>query len=275
MTTAQKGMVYLVGAGPGDPELLTLRAVRLLESADVVLHDDLVPDELLALVHRHALITSVGKRCGRPRITQAGIQALMIASARAGQSVVRLKSGDPLVFGRAGEEIAALRGAGVPFEVVPGVTAAFAAGAALQLPLTNRESASKLIFCTGHHATGKDTAPIWSGPLPDDATLVIYMPGRDMARLARELAAAGVAGDVACCAISHAATPRQSHVASRVGHMGAMVCGPAPVLVLVGRAMVPLLAADREDAASVLGGLLDLVDDQRDDRAFARDELEA
>jgi uroporphyrin-III C-methyltransferase len=103
--------VYLVGAGPGDPELLTLRALRLLESADVVLHDDLVPAEVLALVHRHALVTSVGKRCGRPRITQAGIHALMVESARAGQSVVRLKSGDPLVFGRAGEEIAALRAA--------------------------------------------------------------------------------------------------------------------------------------------------------------------
>jgi uroporphyrin-III C-methyltransferase len=133
MTRAQSGVVYLVGAGPGDPELLTLRAVRLLESADVVLHDDLVPDELLALVHRHALVTSVGKRCGRPRITQAGIHKLMIESARARQSVVRLKSGDPLVFGRAGEEIAALRAAGIAFEVVPGVTAAFAAGAALSL----------------------------------------------------------------------------------------------------------------------------------------------
>jgi len=274
MTTAQRGVVYLVGAGPGDPELLTLRAVRLLESADVVLHDDLVPDEVLAMVHRHALVTSVGKRCGRPRITQAGIQKLMIDSARSGQSVVRLKSGDPLVFGRAGEEVAALRGAQVPFEIVPGVTAAFAAGAALRLPLTDRESASKLIFCTGHHATGKDEAPIWSGPLPEDATLVIYMPGRDTARLARELGAAGVAADVACCAISHAATPRQSHVAARVGEMDSMQCGPAPLLLLVGRAMEPLLKQDAE-AELVLGRLLDLVDDEGDDRAFAGDELEA
>jgi len=241
MTTAQKGTVYLVGAGPGDPELLTVRALRLLESADVVLHDDLVPDELLALVHRHALVTSVGKRCGRPRITQAGIHALMIESARAGQSVVRLKSGDPLVFGRAGEEIAALRGAGIAFEVVPGVTAAFAAGAALALPLTDRNAASKLILCTGHHAAGKDSAPVWSGPLPEDATLAIYMPGRDMTRLARELAAAGVAADVACCAISHAATERQSYVATRLGELATLVCGPAPVLLLVGRAMESLV----------------------------------
>ena len=242
MSAAQRGTVYLVGAGPGDPELLTVRALRLLETADVVFHDDLVPEQVLALVHRHALVTSVGKRCGRPRITQAGIHALLIESARAGQSVVRLKSGDPLVFGRAGEEIAALRAAGVALEIVPGVTAELAAGAALALPLTDRKSASKLIFVTGHHATGKDETPIWSGPLPEDATLVIYMPGRDTARIARELAAAGVAADMPCCAISHAATARQSHAACRLEGFAELVCGPAPLLVLVGRAMESLLA---------------------------------
>jgi len=247
MTTAQKGMVYLVGAGPGDPELLTVRALRLLETADVVFHDDLVPEEVLALAGRLALVTSVGKRCGRPRITQAGIHALMIESARAGQSVVRLKSGDRLVFGRAGEEIAALRAAGISFEIVPGVTAAFAAGAALGLPLTDRKSASKLIFCTGHHAAEKDTTPIWSGPLPEDATLVVYMPGRDLGRIAREMREAGVAEDVACCAISHAATARQSWVAGKLDGLEGMECGPAPVLLLVGRAMSSLLAEDVDE----------------------------
>jgi uroporphyrin-III C-methyltransferase len=253
-TTAEKGVVYLVGAGPGAPELLTVRALRLLESADVVLHDDLVPAEVLALVHRHALVTSVGKRCGRPRITQAGIHALMIESARAGQSVVRLNSGDPLVFGRAGEEIAALRAAGVRFEVVPGVTAAFAAGAALGLPLTDRKSASKLIFCTGHHADGKDSAPIWSGPLPEDATLVVYMPGRDLGRIARELREAGVAEDMACCAISHAATERQSWVAGKLDGLSEMECGPAPVLLLVGRAMASLLNGVDDEVGRELVG---------------------
>ena len=241
MTTAQKGTVYLVGAGPGDPELLTLRALRLLETADVIFHDDLVPEEVLVLANRHALLTSVGKRCGRPRITQQGIHALLIESARAGQSVVRLKSGDPLVFGRAGEEIAALRAAGITFEVVPGVTAALAAGAALGVPLTDRKSASKLIFCTGHHVTGKDTTPSWSGPLPEDATLVIYMPGRDTSRIARELAASGVATDMPCCAISHAATLRQSVAACRLHEFAKLECGPAPLLLLIGRAMEPLL----------------------------------
>jgi uroporphyrin-III C-methyltransferase len=247
MTTAVKGTVYLVGAGPGDPELLTVRALRLLESVDVVLHDDLVPEEVLALVHDHALITSVGKRCGRPRITQAGIHALMIEIARTGQSVVRLKSGDPLVFGRAGEEIAALRAAGIPFKIVPGVTAAFAAGAALALPLTDRKSASKLIFCTGHHADGKDSVPLWLGPLPEDATLVVYMPGRDTARLARELAEAGVAADVPCAAVSHAATSRQSVAACRLDGFGELHRGPAPLLVMVGRAMESLLAGESAD----------------------------
>jgi uroporphyrin-III C-methyltransferase len=250
MTTAQKGTVYLVGAGPGDPELLTLRALRLLETADVIFHDDLVPDEVLALAHRHALVTSVGKRCGRPRITQQGIHALLIESARAGQSVVRLKSGDPLIFGRAVEEIAALRAAGVAFEVVPGVTAALAAGAALGVPLTDRKSASKLIFCTGHHATGKDSTPLWSGQLPEDATLVIYMPGRDTARIARELAAAGVAQDMPCCAISYAATSRQSIAACRLEEFAMLQCGPAPLLLLVGRAIDPLLATTSADKAT-------------------------
>ena len=244
MTKAESGKVYLVGAGPGDPELLTLKAIRLLETADVVFHDDLVPDEVLALVHRHALITIVGKRCGRPRITQAGIHALMIDSARAGQSVVRLKQGDPLVFGRAAEEIAALRNAEIPFEVVPGVTAAFAAGAALSLPLTDRNTASKLIFATGHHADGKDAAPIWSGPLPEDATLVLYMPGRDTARIAVELAAAGVAADVPCAAVSHAATPNQTHAACRLADFATLQCGPAPLLLLIGRAMESLVTGD-------------------------------
>jgi uroporphyrin-III C-methyltransferase len=241
VTKAEAGKVYLVGAGPGDPELLTMKAERLLESADVVFHDDLVPGEVLALAHRHALVTSVGKRCGRPRITQQGIHSLMIEAARAGQSVVRLKSGDPLVFGRAGEEIAALRAAGVEFEVVPGVTAAFAAGAALALPLTDRRYASKLIFATGHHADGKDAAPVWTGALPEDATLVIYMPGRDTARLARELAEAGVAADVPCAAVSQAATSRQTHAACRLEGFSELECGPAPLIVLVGRAMEPLV----------------------------------
>ncbi len=245
MMIAEKGSVYLVGAGPGDPELLTVRALRLLEQADIIFHDDLVPDAVLALANPRALVTSVGKRCGRPRITQQGIHSLMIESARAGQSVVRLKSGDPLVFGRAGEEIAALRSAKIPFVIVPGVTAALAAGAALELPLTDRKSASKLIFCTGHHAADKsEDLPLWTGPLPEDATLVVYMPGRDTSRLAHDLRAAGVAESTPCCAISHAAKPQQSHAACRLEAFDELQCGPAPLLLLIGRAMEPLMEAE-------------------------------
>ena len=245
VTQAEKGTVYLVGAGPGDPELLTVRASRLLESADVIFHDDLVPDEVLALAHRHALVISVGKRCGRPRITQPAIHKLLIDSARAGQSVVRLKSGDPLIFGRAGEEIAALRHAEVAFEVVPGVTAALAAGASLSLPLTDRSSASKLLFLTGHHATGKDDdEPVWSGSLPEDATLVVYMPGRDFTRLQGDLMRAGMPADVPCCAISQAAMVKQTHTVAELGQIHQMACGPAPLLLLIGSAVAPLLHGD-------------------------------
>ena len=130
--------VYLVGAGPGDPELLTVKALRLIESADVILHDDLVPQAILDLAATGAEVVNVGKRCGAKAITQEEINELMIAHARAGRSVVRLKSGDPLLFGRAAEEIAALAEAGVPFEVVPGVSAAFAAAAAIGRSLTDR-----------------------------------------------------------------------------------------------------------------------------------------
>ncbi|AFL87958.1 uroporphyrinogen-III C-methyltransferase [Terriglobus roseus DSM 18391] len=239
---AQKGTVYLVGAGPGDPDLLTVRAARLLATADVVLHDDLVPDAVVALANAHALITSVGKRCGRPRITQAGIHDLMIDSARRNLSVVRLKSGDPLVFGRAAEELNALRQAGIPAEVVPGVSAVFAAGAALQLPLTDRRTASKLILIAGQHAADKSAPPpMWDGPLPADATLAIYMPGRDLAALAAELHRNGVAADMPCVAISKAATPQQRADASTLQDFGDLKPGAAPLLILVGRAMAPML----------------------------------
>ena len=147
------GTVYLVGAGPGDPDLLTVKALRLIQSAQVILHDDLVPQAILALASSNAEIVNVGKRCGTKTITQDDINALMIQHARAGKAVVRLKSGDPLIFGRAAEEMTALVAAVVPFEVVPGITAAFAAAAAIGCSLTDRNSASNVIFSTGHHAS--------------------------------------------------------------------------------------------------------------------------
>jgi uroporphyrin-III C-methyltransferase len=247
------GKVYLVGAGPGDPELLTVRALRLLQTADVVLHDDLVPDAIVALASKRALVTSVGKRCGRPRITQAGIHALMIDSSRRGLMVVRLKSGDPMVFGRAAEELNALREAAIEVEVVPGVSAMFAAAAAMQVPMTDRRTASKLILIAGQHASDKSAPPpLWSGTLPEDATLAIYMPGRDFIALARELRSAGVAENTPVVAISKAATPDQRVDAVRMADLEEMVAGAAPLLVLVGRAMECVLLGDDAPMLSIV-----------------------
>jgi len=237
-TEAQPGTVYLVGAGPGDPALLTLRALKLLQTADVILPDDLVSNEILDLASPSALIIPVGKRCGQPRITQAEIHALMLLHAREHRSVLRLKSGDPLIFGRAGEEMAALREAKIAFEIVPGITAAFAVAAALKTPLTDRTSASKLILATAHHAAGKlSLSPSWSGAFPDDSTLVIYMPGRDFAALAASLIESGIAAATPCVAVSNATAPIQRVTATTLGELGAAEVGPAPVLLLIGNAI--------------------------------------
>ena len=264
-TAAEKGTVYLVGAGPGDPDLLTLRAARLLATADLVLYDDLVTPEVLALCGPHTEQTSVGKRCGSARITQAGIHSLMIHAARRGLSVVRLKSGDPLVFGRAAEELEALRSANIPVEVVPGISAVFAAGATLQLPLTDRHSASKLILIAGHPASHKTAppaepgadgptanrqgttspTPLWSGSLPSDATLAVYMPGRSAEAIAAELRRSGAPENLPCVAISHAATPQQQVAAARLADFAHLDLGPTPVLILAGQAIAPLLSTGK------------------------------
>jgi len=235
---AEHGYVYLAGAGPGDPTYLTLRTARLLETADLILPDDLVSDEILALAHTKAEIISVGKRCGQPRITQAEIHVLMIEGAQAGKSVLRLKSGDPLIFGRAGEEIQALRSAGIPFEIVPGITTAFAVAAALQTPLTDRSAASKLILATAHHAAGKvQLTPKWTGAFSEDATLVIYMPGRNFRALADDLVGSGIPADTPCVAVSKASTDAERVHAATLASIEESAIGPAPVILLIGRAI--------------------------------------
>lgn len=235
---AQPGHVYLAGAGPGDPGLLTLRTVRLLETADRILPDDLISSEVLALANSAAEIIPVGKRCGQPRITQAEIHVLMIEAAKAGRSVLRLKSGDPLIFGRAGEEINALRSAGVPFEIVPGITTAFAVAAALKTPLTDRSAASKLVLATAHHAAGKvQLTPQWAGAFPPDATLVIYMPGRHFRALADDLIGSGIAADTPCVAVSKASTDEEHVHAATLATIEDDAVGPAPVILLVGQAI--------------------------------------
>ena len=243
-TSAQPGTVYLAGAGPGDPELLTLRTLHLLQTADVILPDDLVSDEILELASPSALVIPVGKRCGQPRITQAGIHALMREHAGAGRSVVRLKSGDPLVFGRAGEEIDALTEAEIPFEIVPGITAAFAVAAELKSPLTDRTSASKLIFATAHHAAPQpggiakaELTPKWHGVFPPDATLVVYMPGRHFRLLADELIASGISAETPVVAVSKASAPDEHICRATLSSIEDDAVGPAPVVLLIGQAI--------------------------------------
>jgi uroporphyrin-III C-methyltransferase len=237
---AQPGTVYLVGAGPGDPGLLTVRALNLLQTADVILPDDLVSNEVLRVANSNARIIPVGKRKGRPSITQTGIHALMVEHAQAQRSVLRLKSGDPLIFGRAGEEIAALRHARIPFEIVPGITVALAAAAGLKTPLTDRNAASRLILTTAHHAAGKlASVSGWARSLSQEATLAIYMPGRDFATLARELIESGVPPQTPCMAVSKASTSDQHVVSASVESLGVAEIGPAPVILLIGRAIQP------------------------------------
>ena len=170
-----QGKVYLVGAGPGDPELLTLKAARILGRADVVLHDALVSRGVLELVAKNAERIDVGKRCGQKLLTQEEINALLISYAKSNDIVVRLKGGDPLIFGRAGEEMEALRGAGVDFEVVPGITAAMGAAAVARISLTDRRAASQVLITTAHRVR-EGTETDWSR-VTSTTTLVIYMPG--------------------------------------------------------------------------------------------------
>ncbi|MBZ0228546.1 MAG: siroheme synthase CysG, partial [Bauldia sp.] len=168
------GHVSLVGAGPGAGDLLTLRAQRALQEADVVVYDRLVPEAIVAQGRRDARRIYVGKAKGDHSLSQDGINALLVREAKKGNRVVRLKSGDPLIFGRAGEEMAALRAAGVSFDVVPGITAAFAAAAENEIPLTLRDSSSALVFATGHDADG-ETLPGWAGLALGGVTVAVYM----------------------------------------------------------------------------------------------------
>jgi uroporphyrin-III C-methyltransferase / precorrin-2 dehydrogenase / sirohydrochlorin ferrochelatase len=230
----QGGKVFLVGAGPGDPDLLTVKALRLIQSADVILHDDLVPDAILRLKSLSADIVNVGKRCGTKNITQEEIHALMIANAEAGRCVVRLKRGDPLIFGRAAEEMSALNEAGVEFEVVPGITAAFAAAAAIPCSLTDRNTASNVIFSTGHHAQSHNHSPV---PELEDSTRIVYMPGRDLSLLALEWIQEGLPADFPCAIVSHAAQPGQQVQRTTLGELGEAKPTESPSLLIAGWAV--------------------------------------
>ena len=230
---SMKGKVYLIGAGPGDPELLTLKALRLLRSAEAVLHDDLVGPEILQLIPSTAQIHNVGKRCGKKKILQGEINFLMVALAASGLRVVRLKGGDPLIFGRAGEEIESLRRANIPYEIVPGVTSAVGAAAAAQIPLTHRRASSALVLITAHRASEKNPSD-WSKFVASGATLVIYMPGQNYSDIARRLTSAGLAGETPCAVISRATTRYQRTYRTTVLDLHRTPQLASPTLVIVG-----------------------------------------
>lgn len=239
MKRAEKGKVYLVGAGPGDPDLLTMRAALLIQTADFLFHDDLVAPEILQQATAHTKVSNVGKRCGHKSITQDDINELLIRHARAGQSVVRLKVGDPMLFGRAGEEIDALHAASVPFEVVPGITAGFAAASSLHAALTDRRRTSKVIFLTGHRASTDE--PCW-GALPTEATLVIYMPGSDYSHLSAQITKSGYKPKTPCIIVSNASTPQERALRTTVGKLAQIPPLPAPCVILVGNALAAATA---------------------------------
>jgi uroporphyrin-III C-methyltransferase len=232
------GKIYLVGAGPGDPELLTVKAHRLLAEADVVLHDDLVPRAIVALACARAEVVNVGKRCGAKKITQQEINGLMIEAARRGCSVVRLKSGDPGIFGRLAEEIDALEGAGIEYQVIPGVTAGIAAAASLGISLTDRRKSARVVIVTGHKPYAEQAGAIdWKSLAREDATLVIYMPGHEFEQLRGELLASGLAPETPAVIVSRASTPEQREQFTTVGNLSSVTHFEAPSVLLIGRSL--------------------------------------
>jgi uroporphyrin-III C-methyltransferase len=228
-----KGKVYLVGAGPGDPDLLTVKAARLLRSANAVLYDELVAPAILQLVSSSAHVHNVGKRCGTQKVTQQEINSLMVTLAAAGQQVIRLKGGDPSIFGRAREEIEPLRRAGVAFEIVPGVTAALGAAAAAGIPLTCRGGPEAVTLMTGHRAADQSQSD-WHRFVGSGATLVIYMPGHDYGETARRLRISGMLSETPCAIVSRATSAEQKVHLTSVAGLAAAPRMPTPALLIVG-----------------------------------------
>jgi uroporphyrin-III C-methyltransferase len=231
------GKVYLVGAGPGDPELLTVKALRLLRTADVVFHDDLVSPEILKLISPSAEVQNVGKRCGSKTIRQEEINFLLVAPAASGLQVVRLKSGDPLIFGRAGEEIEALRRSNIEYEIVPGVTSALGAAAAAGIPLTHRRASSTIVLTAGHRASaaaGSANDGDWRHFATAESTLVVYMPGSDYGEISSRLAAAGFAEKTPCAIVSRATTPQQRIYRTTISELRRAPRLESPTLLVVG-----------------------------------------
>lgn len=236
--------VFLVGAGPGDPDLLTVRAARLLAAADVVVHDALVGDGVLALVPDGVERIDVGKRPGRPT-PQESISALLVELGRQGLDVVRLKGGDPFVFGRGGEEADALLRAGVPFEVVPGITSAVAAPAAAGIPVTHRGVAAAVTVVTGHRRSGEPDVD-WQSLAKVGGTIVVLMGVSERATIARELMAGGLSPDTPVAAVHAATTDREAVTRCPLGDLAELVV-ESPATIVIG----PVAAFDLRTVTAV------------------------
>lgn len=239
------GKVYLVGAGPGSADLLTLRALRLIQAANVILFDALVSTEVLQLASSNTRLINVGKRSGRKSFSQEDINALLIYAARSAEVVVRLKGGDPMVFGRAAEEMAALREEGIEFEVVPGVTAACSAAAAAKVSLTDRRLASEVSFLTAH-SSEENAGKRWIEPSDKNRTLVIYMPGQDYERVGSDLLGAGILATTPCVVVSRISSADQKLLRTNVGSLGLAPALAAPAVIIVGE-----VAESTEEAIAV------------------------
>ncbi len=240
---------WLIGAGPGDAELITVKAMRALAVADVVLVDDLVNPEILRMAGAHAQIVYVGKRGGHASTPQREIVALMLTHLRAGRSVARLKGGDPFVFGRGGEELQALQAEGIPVEIVNGITAGIAAPTTLGIPVTHRGLAQGAIFVTGHSAG--DDEPDWRALAATGLTLVIYMGIRRLEDIASQLLQAGMSPHTPCAAIESATLPTQRQVVATLNTLHAAVRAVAigsPSIIVIGDVVSLAQVADATDA---------------------------
>lgn len=243
-TPIRKGKVYLMGAGPGNPDLLTVQAVEILKTAEVVLHDHLVAQEVLDLIPAWTQVRNVGKRCGQAGIAQDQIHSLLIAAAREGKRVLRLKGGDPLLFGRVGEEMEALARAGVDFEVIPGVTSAMAAAAAAKIPLTDRRYASKLVFLS-HHTAG-NVSPVWDEVALKDATYAVYMPGKNYGAIAAKLMEGGLDRSTPCVIVANASLAEQQIHRTTLEELALEERLPAPSVLIIGEVAKPLPPVEKE-----------------------------
>lgn len=248
------GKVYIVGAGPGAADLLTLRAATVLRAAQVVLHDDLVPQEILDLCPASAQVINVGKRCGSSGRSQEQINALMVWHAREteAETIVRLKSGDPGVFGRLGEEIDALRRANIEFEIVPGVTAASAAAASAKITLTDRRAASALVVVTAHSSRN---ASLSETVEPARSTYALYMPGPDYSKTVQGLLESGHAPETACAVVSNAGRKNEEVRYLTLQELAAAKGIAAPAMLIVGEVAAQCLPRKQGHAEQVFSGI--------------------